>query len=257
MASALQRVGSHVDEAIRHLIKSGKTAEDIHSALSQQRVDLVFTAHPTQAMRDSVRTKYDALYRSLKQRHGMELSAVEKAELKKSMYASIQAAWCAPRPPLTLLSRRIAQSGGFCCGPTPKRLILRTPGCRRTDEIRRRKPTPLDEMLSGLNYVTELFDQVPAFAQRVDTILEQHGQPRMPLEHAMLRFGSWMGGDRDGNPNVKPSTTRDVVISSRLAACDLYSRLVSVRAHLHGCAMRCDEATCDRIAVIQIGMEAR
>ena len=100
---------------------------------------------------------------------------------------------------------------------------------RRTDEIRRRKPTPLDEMLSGLNYVTALFHQVPAFAQRVDTILEQHGQPRMPLDHAMLRFGSWMGGDRDGNPNVKPSTTRDVVISSRLAACDLYSKLVSVR----------------------------
>ena len=88
-------VGSHVDEAIRHLLQSGKTAEDIHKALSRQTVDLVFTAHPTQAMRDSVRTKYDALYRSLKARHGMQLSDIDRIELKKSMYASIQAAWCA------------------------------------------------------------------------------------------------------------------------------------------------------------------
>jgi Phosphoenolpyruvate carboxylase len=108
---------------------------------------------------------------------------------------------------------------------------------RRTDEIRRRKPTPLDEMLSGLAYLTAIFDTVPRYARAVDAALLALGQPRLPLGRSILSFGSWMGGDRDGNPNVKPHTTRDVVISSRLAACDLYMKLVGVRCS-PGFAMR-------------------
>lgn len=51
--------------------------------------------------------------------------------------------------------------------------------------------------------------------RRVDTALANIGQPRMPLTHRLFEFGSWMGGDRDGNPNVLASTTRDVVILAR------------------------------------------
>jgi phosphoenolpyruvate carboxylase len=99
----------------------------------------------------------------------------------------------------------------------------------RTDEIRRRKPTPLDEMLLGLSYVTALFDILPQFMRRIDSMLVNMGQPRLPLDTSIVTFGSWMGGDRDGNPNVKPQTTRDVVITSRLAACTLYMDLIDVR----------------------------
>lgn len=98
-------------------------------------------------------------------------------------------------------------------------------------------------MLSNLQYVTALFDYVPRFARRVDTILEQHGQPQIPLNHAILRFGSWSGGDRDGNPFVTPGTTRDVVISYRLAACDIYLKLVSVCTFLILCS-RCLMSSC-------------
>jgi hypothetical protein len=49
----------------------------------------------------------------------------------------------------------------------------------------------------------------------VDTALANIGQPRLPLEHALFEFGSWMGGDRDGNPNVTAQTTRDVCILAR------------------------------------------
>lgn len=99
----------------------------------------------------------------------------------------------------------------------------------RTDEIRRRKPTPLDEMLLGLEYVKALFNILPKFARRIDSLLESIGQPKLPLDTVVVTFGSWMGGDRDGNPNVRPQTTRDVVITSRLAACNLYMDMVSVR----------------------------
>jgi phosphoenolpyruvate carboxylase len=84
-------------------------------------------------------------------------------------------------------------------------------------------------MLSGLAYLTAMFDVVPRYARAVDSALALRGQPRLPLTRSFLSFGSWMGGDRDGNPNVKPETTRDVVISSRLAASNLYLKLVGVR----------------------------
>ena len=51
--------------------------------------------------------------------------------------------------------------------------------------------------------------------RRVVTALANIGQPRLPLTHKLFEFGSWMGGDRDGNPNVLSSTTRDVVVLAR------------------------------------------
>jgi phosphoenolpyruvate carboxylase len=90
----LQRpLGSHVEENIAYLINSGLTAKRIYESLCTQTVDLVFTAHPTQAIRDSIRTKYDALYRSLKDNHHSSMAKLDHLELHKSMYASMQAAW--------------------------------------------------------------------------------------------------------------------------------------------------------------------
>lgn len=86
-------------EAIKALIQAGRTAEDVHQALRNQRVDLVFTAHPTQAMRESVRSKYVRMHRDIKRLHATHMSNADKSELVTGMYASIQAAWCVPRTP--------------------------------------------------------------------------------------------------------------------------------------------------------------
>jgi hypothetical protein len=73
-----------------------------------------------------------------------------------------------------------------------------------------------DEMRHGLSYFQQtIMDMVPIFYRRVDTALANIGLPRMPLNHRLFEFGSWMGGDRDGNPNVLAGTTRDVVVLAR------------------------------------------
>ena len=90
-------------------------------------------------------------------------------------------------------------------------------GAWRTDEIRRQKPTPQAEMRQGLSYFhATIAPSLPLFYRRIDTALAQIGQPRLPLDRSLFRFGSWMGGDRDGNPFVTADTTRDVVIAVRV-----------------------------------------
>lgn len=84
-----------------------------------------------------------------------------------------------------------------------------------------------DEMRQGLSYFHEtIFASLPVFQRRIDTALSNIGMPKVPLEHNLFRFGSWMGGDRDGNPFVTPETTREVVITARLSAVNLYSQQI-------------------------------
>lgn len=86
-----------------------------------------------------------------------------------------------------------------------------------------------DEMRQGLSYFHEtIFSSLPVFQRRIDTALKNIGQPMLPLEHNLFRFGSWMGGDRDGNPFVTPETTREVVITARLSAVNLYFQQVEL-----------------------------
>ena len=82
-------------------------------------------------------------------------------------------------------------------------------------------------MRQGLSYFQEtIFDGLPTFYRRIDTALSKIGQPHLPLDHNLFTFGSWMGGDRDGNPFVTPETTRDVVISARLTAVNLFFKAI-------------------------------
>lgn len=82
-------------------------------------------------------------------------------------------------------------------------------------------------MRQGLSYFQEtIFEGLPTFYRRIDTALSKIGQPHLPLDHNLFTFGSWMGGDRDGNPFVTPETTRDVVISARLTAVNLFFKAI-------------------------------
>ena len=114
------------------------------------------------------------------------LSGYERAELLESLRSAIQAAW-------------------------------------RTDEIRRTPPKPQDEMRAGLSYFNDtIFEGLPKFVRRMDSALINQGLPRIPLQHSIVRFSSWMGGDRDGNPFVTATCTREVVYLARITAVKLY-----------------------------------
>ncbi len=94
-----------------------------------------------------------------------------------------------------------------------------------TDEVRHQRPTPIDEVKGGL-FVFEqsLWDAVPDYLRAVDAALQKHTGRPLPLDAAPIRFGSWIGGDRDGNPNVTADVTRRAVLLSRWMAADLYLR---------------------------------
>ncbi|KAK4479862.1 hypothetical protein RD792_015405 [Penstemon davidsonii] len=92
-------------------------------------------------------------------------------------------------------------------------------------ELRRHRPTPVDEARAGLNIVEQsLWRAVPHYLRRVSNALKKHTGRPLPLTCTPIKFGSWMGGDRDGNPNVTAKVTRDVSLLSRWMAIDLYIR---------------------------------
>ncbi|MCI04332.1 phosphoenolpyruvate carboxylase 4-like, partial [Trifolium medium] len=97
----------------------------------------------------------------------------------------------------------------------------------QTDELRRQKPTPVDEARAGLNIVEQsLWKAVPHYLRRVSNALKKHTGKPLPLTCTPIKFGTWMGGDRDGNPNVTAKVTKDVSLLSRWMAIDLYIREV-------------------------------
>jgi phosphoenolpyruvate carboxylase len=171
--------------AIKGLIRAGKSTDEIYAALANQHVDLVLTAHPTQALRRSMLKSFGKIREKLLQLQRFRLSHYERAEVLDEIRSSVAAAW-------------------------------------RTDEIRRTPPKPQDEMRQGLTYFQQtIWDGIPTFMRRVDTSLLANGCPRLPLDRSLVTFGSWMGGDRDGNPYVTSTCTRDVVLLARVQGVNL------------------------------------
>ena len=92
-----------------------------------------------------------------------------------------------------------------------------------TDAIRKQRPTPVDEAKWGFAVIeNSLWEAVPVFLRQIDKQLFDATGEHLPLTHSPVRFASWMGGDRDGNPNVTSLVTEKVLLLSRWMAADLY-----------------------------------
>nr|AAY28729.1 phosphoenolpyruvate carboxylase [Alternanthera pungens] len=179
---------SDIEETFRRLVVDlKKSPQEIFDTLKNQTVDLVLTAHPTQSVRRSLLQKHGRIRDCLTQLYAKDITPDDKQELDEALQREIQAAF-------------------------------------RTDEIRRAQPTPQDEMRAGMSYIIEtIWKGVPKFLRRVDTALKNIGiNERVPYNAPLIRFSSWMGGDRDGNPRVTPEVTRDVCLLARMMAANMY-----------------------------------
>ena len=159
---------------------------DTAKAISELNIELVLTAHPTEITRRTMINKLVKINECLSKLELADLSSKErhKAELR--------------------LEQLIAQFW-------------------HSDVIRKQRPTPMDEAKWGFAVVeNSLWEAVPDFMRQLDERLEESLGQGLPLDAAPVHFSSWMGGDRDGNPFVTHSITREVLLLSRWKASDLY-----------------------------------
>ncbi|KAK9799807.1 hypothetical protein WJX73_001098 [Symbiochloris irregularis] len=180
------------DEVFATLISQGTTPDQLYEAVCKQNVEIVLTAHPTQVNRRTLQYKHQRIANLLAQNDRADLTLEERDHVIADIVREITALW-------------------------------------QTDELRRRKPTPVDEARGGLHIVEQsLWAAMPMYLRRVNAALKKHTGRDLPIHARPLTFGSWMGGDRDGNPNVTAKVTKDVACLARWMAADLYLREVDV-----------------------------
>ena len=176
-----------LEEFFKRMQPTGNS-EDLHAAIANLDIELVLTAHPTEVMRRSLLQKYNHIAELLDQGDRLDPTPEEIEEVHQSLKREITAAW-------------------------------------ETDEIRRRRPAPQDEARWGLAVIEQtLWDVVPHFLRRLDRILQRQTGNPLALDAAPIHFGSWMGGDRDGNPRVTATVTREVCLLNRWKAVELYEK---------------------------------
>ncbi len=179
-----------IEEALPRLAAKGMSADALHAAVCGLRIELVITAHPTEIMRRTLQIKYNAVADALAGLDRLDATPLERETLIDTLRREITAAW-------------------------------------ETEEIRRGRPSPLDEVRSALAIFDQtLWNAVPEYLRSLDRTLDAVTGRGLPLEAAPIRFGSWIGGDRDGNPAVTPEVTRRACLASRWTALSLYAREV-------------------------------
>jgi phosphoenolpyruvate carboxylase len=174
------------DDGFPRLIAAGISPERLYEAVCALRIELVLTAHPTEISRRTLVEKHNRIAAALDEHDRPDLTIDERDDVVAAMQREIAAAW-------------------------------------GTAEVRQQRPTPLDEVRSGLVVFDQsLWHALPRYLREVDRALRATTGRTLPLEHTPIRFGSWIGGDRDGNPNVTPEVTRRACLLSRWMAADLY-----------------------------------
>ena len=161
--------------------ESGISARDAASALGEIAITPVFTAHPTEVARQTVLLKRRRIAQQLERLDRLPLTAEEAEDCENNIRSEVTSLW-------------------------------------QTDEVRMAKPTVDDEIRMGLRYFRlSLFDALPKiYGEVAESFRDVYGieldENNLP---SMVRFGSWIGGDRDGNPLVKPECIGDALQMAR------------------------------------------
>lgn len=170
------------------LLASGQPAEQLWRQVSNLDIELVLTAHPTEVARRTLIQKYDAIAGQLALKDHSDLSVAELELITRRLHGLVAEAWY-------------------------------------TDEIRQTRPTPLDEAKWGFAVIEHsLWQALPNALRKADQALHAATGRSLPIAATPIRFATWMGGDRDGNPNVTATVTREVLLLARWMAADLFQR---------------------------------
>lgn len=164
------------------------SADTLYQQICELKIELVLTAHPTEVSRRTLIQKYDGINNALSKFDQQKLTPRERQAVLADLKQLISSAW-------------------------------------QTDEIRQHRPTPIDEAKWGFTTIEQtLWNAVPKFIRELNGMVQAQCGQNLPLDVAPVRFASWMGGDRDGNPNVTHTVTQEVLWLSRWKAADLYVR---------------------------------
>jgi phosphoenolpyruvate carboxylase len=204
-AGALAEDAGSWDQHFDRLKQAGLDGARIAAALGGLQVEPVLTAHPTEAKRQTVLHHHRELYRVIVELENSMWSATERRALEEQARGVIERLW-------------------------------------RTGEIFLRKPSVADERRNVLHYLTEVFPAaLPWVDRRLDAAWARAGLAPEALAAARprLRFGDWVGGDRDGHPGVDAAVTAETLALFRAEAIGrVRAALSALGAHLSLSALR-------------------
>ena len=209
-----------LEDAIDRLLKEKSISkEKFYEVAKSLKVDLVLTAHPTEVKRRTFIQKYTNVNNILENFNKSRIFKIKNIEketsaMEKNLHEEITSIW-------------------------------------KTDELKRYKPTPTAEAKWGLAIIEDsLWNAVPKICSRFNDAVQTYTGKKLPIDFSPLVFGSWMGGDRDGNPNVTANTTKEVILFllSRWEAANLYEKeftKIIQNLSMHECSKKLKKKTGD------------
>ncbi|MBM7570357.1 phosphoenolpyruvate carboxylase [Aquibacillus albus] len=183
-----------LEDGVNKLLENKVSPEMVSNLLETLSLELIITAHPTEATRRTILQIHKRIADLLKA-WDYAYTRYEKKVIEETIMNEITILW-------------------------------------QTAEIREKKPSVMKEVSNGLYYFDKvLFDVLPRIHQDLEDLLYEKYQQRFHVP-SFLRFGSWIGGDRDGNPNVKATTTFETLKTHRALVLRKYIESVSKLSEL-------------------------
>ena len=181
-----------IEEVFENLFNNKNISNiKIYNTAKKLNIGIVLTAHPTEVKRRTLIQKYHNIIEILEQRNLLKNYPSKMKILDKKLFDELTIIW-------------------------------------NTDDLKRFKPSPFDEAKWGLAIIEDsLWDTIPKVYRRLNSIFVQNMGKGLPKNFNPIEFGSWMGGDRDGNPNVTAEVTKKVILLSRWEAAKLYEKALT------------------------------
>lgn len=186
-----------IEDVVRELKSLNISAAEVQEMISGISLELVMTAHPTEATRRAVLDIHQRIAKYVEELDNPNLTFREREQLREQLLGEVITLW-------------------------------------QTDELRDRKPTVIDEVNNGLYYFDEtLFDVLPQVYQELERCLLKYYPEESWHVPTFLKFGSWIGGDRDGNPSVTSAITWQTLTMHRKLVLEKYEQeLRKLMAHM-------------------------